>query len=115
MSLWLEHLAGLTMLLEAVTRVHNPSSLCTHWSPCRAGCSVPTAGTGSGASGGAVDKHGEWCLDKLRHMLMELLQLQMCLCGLTTLPLLATVPSVLTALPLFATAPSTSLPAWPCP
>ncbi len=48
-------------------------------------------------------------------MLMELLQLQMCLCGLTTLPLLATVPSVLTALPLFATAPSTSLPAWPCP
>ncbi len=39
-------------------------------------------------------------LDKLRHMLMELLQLQMCLCGLTTLPLLATVPSVLTALPL---------------
>ncbi len=63
------------------------------------------------------DKHGKWRLDELRHMLMELLQLQMCLCGLTTLLLLTTVPSVLTALPplLLTTAPSASLPGWPCP
>ncbi len=70
-SLWLEHLAGLAALLEATTRVRNPSSLCTRWSPCLTGCSASTR------SGGAADEHCIWHLDELRHVLMELLQLQL--------------------------------------
>ncbi len=61
-------LAGLAALL---TRLRNTSSLCAHWSPCLAGCLAPMASTGSGASSGRADEHGEWRLDELWHMLME--------------------------------------------